>query len=182
MRVISGTARGTKLYTLEGIKTRPTTDRIKESIFNMIQFDLYGATVLDLFSGSGALGIEALSRGAMSCFFVESDPEAAKIIRKNIEKTHFDSTSEIIVAPVSGALRLMEHKALDIVFMDPPYLKGHIKNVFQLINQYNVVDDNGIIMVEHHFEDQEVCEMIENFKRIKFKKYGITCISFYRRQ
>ena len=123
MRVIAGKARRIPLKTMDGLNTRPTTDRIKETLFNIIQDDIYGCRFLDLFSGSGGIGIEALSRGAKEAFFVERHKTAAACIRENLEKTHLEKQAVLLCADVFEALRRLSAKeaAMDIIFMDPPY-------------------------------------------------------------
>ena len=123
MRIISGKARGTKLYTLEGLNTRPTLDRVKESLFNIIQNYLNNAIVLDLFSGSGALGIESISRGAKKAILCDNNYNAITIIMKNIEKCHIENDTEIIYKDYKKCLNSLNEK-VDIIFIDPPYKKN----------------------------------------------------------
>ena len=123
MRVIAGSAKRLLLKTIEGKDTRPTTDRIKETLFNMMQNDVYGCTFLDLFSGSGAIGIEALSRGAEMAVMVEHNPRAAQCIRENLKITHLEDKATVMNCDVITALKRLEERQLvfDIIFMDPPY-------------------------------------------------------------
>ena len=123
MRVIAGSARHLILKTVEGMDTRPTTDRIKETLFNMLQYQLAGCSFLDLFAGSGAIGIEALSRGASMAVFVEDAPRALACIRENLETTHLKDRALVLAMDVMGALKRLEAdgKAFDLIFMDPPY-------------------------------------------------------------
>ena len=134
MRIISGTAKGTKLYTLEGISTRPTLDRVKESIFNIIFNDIEDAIVLDLFSGSGAIGLEFASRGAKKVYLCDSSKEACKIIRKNIEKTHLGQKIELYNLDFIEAINKFKNQKFDIIYLDPPYKTDFIK-----IKWYNVI-------------------------------------------
>ena len=129
MRIISGTARGTKLFTLEGLDTRPTLDRVKEPLFNIINFDLEDAVVLDLFAGSGALGLEAISRGAKKVFLCEKNRNAANIVEKNIEKTKFQDQAILIRNDFEKAISFIEqlNEKIDVVFIDPPYRTNYIK-------------------------------------------------------
>ena len=122
MRVIAGSARRLTLKTIEGMDTRPTTDRIKETLFNMIQNDIYGCTFLDLFSGSGAIGIEALSRGAKEAVFVEKNPKAADCIRDNLKAARLADKATLLNCDISDALKRIENRkrAFDFIFMDPP--------------------------------------------------------------
>lgn len=176
MRVISGKARGTKLTTIEGLNTRPTTDRIKESLFNLIQFYIQDAKVLDLFSGSGALGIEAASRGAQSVTFVESNRQCHKVILENVNKCHL---TEFLL--LKDSVQVALHKDIgpfDLVIMDPPYQKEfEIETLIQLVGN-NLLEEGAHIVVEHH-RDTQMPEELLTLKRIKFKSYGITGISVY---
>lgn len=121
MRVISGTAKGTKLETLEGLDTRPTLDRVKEALFSIIQNYIYDANVLDLFSGSGALAIESISRGARSGVSCDSSRKALEIIKQNIKKTHFEEKVKTINKDYKKCLEELENSKFDIIFLDPPY-------------------------------------------------------------
>lgn len=121
MRIISGIARGTKLETLDGVDTRPTLDRVKEPLFSIIQGYIYDAEVLDLFSGSGALALESLSRGAKSAIACDKSRKAAEVIKRNIQKTHFDTSAELLVKDYKKALDELKNKKFDIIFLDPPY-------------------------------------------------------------
>lgn len=134
MRIITGSARGTKLTTLEGDATRPTTDKVKEALFSMIQFDIEGRTVLDLFAGSGQLGLEALSRGAVRGTFIDESRAAVDVIIDNAKKTHLFDRCRV---SVSGAVPFLKNAAgretYDIVFLDPPYASGLLKESLALL-------------------------------------------------
>ena len=163
MRVIAGTARRLLLKTLPGDDTRPTTDKIKETLFNMINFDLPGARFLDLFAGSGAIGIEALSRGAVFATFVDNNPKASAVIRDNLAHTHLDEQSEIITSDAASAVRrlaAMGTKPYDIIFLDPPYNNGLADTVLANPSFVQLLSDSALIIVEmsigedvEHFED-----------------------------
>lgn len=150
MRVIAGTARRILLKTVEGLDTRPTTDRIKETLFNILQPDLPGARVLDLFSGSGALGIEALSRGARYCVFVEKAPEALKCIQANLEATHLKDQARVMSTDVQSALARLDgtEPPFDLVIMDPPYRKGLELEALARLADSSLIDEYTIIVVE----------------------------------
>lgn len=150
MRVISGSARSLKLKTLEGFDTRPTTDRIKETLFNMIQNDIYGCSFLDLFSGSGGIGIEALSRGATQCVFVDNNPKAVEVINDNLEFTKLKDNAVVLNKPYELAIAMLEDQnySFDVVFMDPPYDKGLEKNVLELLKKSVIINNDTIIIVE----------------------------------
>jgi len=150
MRVISGTARRLLLKTLPGSDTRPTTDKIKETLFNMINFDLPGSKFLDLYAGSGAIGIEALSRGAIKATFIDNSPKAVAIIKENLEHTGFSEVSEVITGEVlSGLKRLSIRKEVyDFVFMDPPYRLGLEDGVLRYLKTSDLIDGNTQIIIE----------------------------------
>ena len=149
MRVIAGSARSLKLKTLEGLDTRPTTDRIKETLFNIIGPTIYDSIFLDLFSGSGGIGIEALSRGAKEAVFVENNPKAMRCIKDNLRCTRLESRPATRTADVMNALyRLEGEKIFDIIFMDPPYDRGLEKKVLEYLSGSDLVYDDTTIIVE----------------------------------
>lgn len=180
MRVISGRARGTKLIAPKGLETRPTSDKIKESLFNIISFELNDSTVLDLFSGSGALGIETLSRGAKQAVFVDVSKEACKVIKQNLDKTKFADKAIIFNMSIGQALNQLgkEQRQFDWIFMDPPYNKNMIGDTIQLIIQNNLLSTRGNIVIE-----RSPSENVPNYTGLeiwKEKKYGVTIMSFLR--
>lgn len=181
MRVISGSARGTHLKTLEGLNTRPTTDRIKESMFNLIQSYIYDKDILDLFSGSGGLGIEALSRGGSSAVFVEKHKKAVKIIEENLTKTRLLEKATIMNNDVEDALRRLSqnNRKFDLVILDPPYSKDLIIPVLKSLFEGELVEKEGIVVIEHEKSDI-LEEDLFGFQCIKTKRYGITSISIYK--
>ena len=148
LRVISGTARNLKLITPEGKDTRPTTDRIKETLFNILQFDIAGSVIIDFFSGSGSLGIEALSRGAKHCYFVDNDKEANKCIVSNISHTHFENISTVFMQDAGSVIPLIHEKHVDIIFMDPPYDKGLEAEILKKLGNASYVDSDTLIVIE----------------------------------
>lgn len=176
MRVISGSARGKKLIAPEGENTRPTTDRVKESIFNIIQRYIPCRAVLDAFAGSGALGIEALSRGTETCTFIETSPEALSILRKNVDGARVSDKCEIIRKDIFDFLN-STNKKFDIIFLDPPYNKGFLSPVFKIIKEKNLLTENGIILTETEVGGEET-EFI-GFECIKKAKYGRTQVSVF---
>lgn len=145
MRVITGEARGKRLRTLEGLDVRPTTDKVKEAIFSIIQFDLDGAKVLDLFAGSGQLGIEALSRGAQSCVFVDKNRSSVAVIKENVESCGFSERSRILNMSAEDYLRAAPNA--DIALLDPPYSNGLIERVLPLLEPK--MNPDGIVVCEH---------------------------------
>lgn len=150
MRVIAGSAKRLLLKTVEGMDTRPTTDRIKETLFNILNPELYGCNFLDLFSGSGAIGIEALSRGAALSVFVENNQKAIECIKANLAATHLEEKSEVMTCDVTTALKKLEDRGLrfQIVFMDPPYNNLHEKTVLNCLSHSALIDENTMIIVE----------------------------------
>lgn len=156
MRVIAGKARRILLKTVEGQDTRPTTDRIKETLFNILQPDLPGARVLDLFSGSGALGIEALSRGAKYGVFVERASQAVQCIRDNLSAAHLSDQARILGTDVLSALSAMEgiEEVFDLVIMDPPYRHDLELDVLRYLKDSNLIDEDTVIVVETALETE----------------------------
>ncbi len=168
MRVITGTARGRKLITLEGNDVRPTTDKVKESIFSMIQFQIPGATVLDLFAGSGQLGIEALSRGALKAYFVDKSKASINTIVQNIELTEFNDKSKVVYMDSVDFLRSTSEK-FDIVFLDPPYEKGILE---EILPQIEKCVKNGAKVICEHEQRLELPEKVGTLHLKKKYKYG----------
>lgn len=149
MRIIAGTARSLPLKTIEGKDTRPTTDKTKETLFNVMQFDVPGAYFLDLFAGSGQIGLEALSRGAAYAVFVENSRKAASCTEDNIHFTKFDKVSRLMMTDAVTAVRTLEGKyKFDIVFMDPPYNKELEKEVLITLSDSDILKDDTLIVVE----------------------------------
>lgn len=179
MRVISGLKRGTNLFSPVTDKTRPTTDRVRENIFNLIRFDLPETIVLDLFSGSGAMGIEALSQGAEKCFFIDSDARAIDIIRKNVEKTGFQDKAHIYKMPFDKFLYETKEK-FDIVFLDPPYHKNLIFEALKMICENNLVTDNAVIVTESDFDED--ISVPSGYSIVKEKIYGRVKVNIVKKE
>ncbi|MDO4522635.1 MAG: 16S rRNA (guanine(966)-N(2))-methyltransferase RsmD [Eubacteriales bacterium] len=172
MRVIAGSAKHMPLKTVKGMDTRPTTDRIKETLFNMIQSDLPGCRFLDLFSGSGAIGIEALSRGAEHAVFVEQSAAAAACIRENLEFTHLAASGVLMQCDVLSAIhRLHTEAAFDIVFMDPPYRLGLEREVLEAMAGTGLIDEYTLIIVEASLDTQFDWLESAGYRMKKYKKY-----------
>lgn len=150
MRVIAGSARRQLLKTTEGMDTRPTTDRIKETLFNMLQNELYGCTFLDLFAGSGGIGIEALSRGAKQAVFVEKNPKALECIRENLRTTRLEEKAIVMGCDVMQALKRLEDRQMTFthIFMDPPYNSLLEKSVLQYLSHSSLADRETVMIVE----------------------------------
>lgn len=173
MRVIAGKARHIQLKTVETMDTRPTTDRIKETLFNMIHNDIYDARFLDLFSGSGAIGIEALSRGASYAVFVENSRNAVRCIQENLQKTKLTEQAAVMECDVMGAIKTLSAKSepFDYIFMDPPYNKEHEKNVLMSLRNTPLVDEYTTIIVEASLETGFDYLEEMGYKLIKRKEY-----------
>ncbi len=172
MRVISGTAKRMQLKTVEGLETRPTQDRIKETLFNMIQHDLYDSVFLDLFSGSGGIGIEALSRGARKAYFVENSSQAMNCIRENLKHTQLETRAECMQVDVMSALqKLQGREKVDYIFMDPPYNQLLEKQVLEQVATMDLLSEDGIIIVEASQDTQFDYVEALGFEILKIKKY-----------
>ncbi|MDP2970457.1 MAG: 16S rRNA (guanine(966)-N(2))-methyltransferase RsmD [Deltaproteobacteria bacterium] len=151
MRIISGTSRGRRLATPRGHALRPTSDRVKESIFNILGEEVEGKIVLDLFAGTGNLGIEALSRGAKKTFFVERARESLRMIQRNLLQCSFSGQAEIIPKEVNRAIGILEAsgESFDLILMDPPYEKGWIQRTLVKLNNHNIYHEGSVLVIEH---------------------------------
>ena len=179
MRVITGSARGVRLLTPEGEQTRPTTDRVKEALFSIIQFEVEGRSVLDLFAGTGQLGIEALSRGAKDAVFVDNRSDAVKLIRENLRKTKFQDQSTVFTGDYATFLQTTKQR-FDLIFLDPPYAESFLENALKRISAIDIVKDGGIIICERPVE-KELSQELLGFTRSKDYRYGKTIITLYRK-
>lgn len=173
MRVISGRAKSLRLKTIEGNDTRPTTDRIKETLFNMIHDDMYGCRFLDLFSGSGAIGIEALSRGAKKAVFVEINPKAVMCIKENLQFTRLQDKAEVMSMKAESAINILgtKNEVFDYIFMDPPYNCAHEKNVLKILSKSSIMDENTVVIAECSKQTDMSYIGDTGFKLIKEKIY-----------
>ena len=167
MRVITGSARGRKLITPENYDIRPTTDNVKESVFNIIQFDIEGRKVLDLFAGTGQMGIECLSRGAESAVFVDQSAAAVRIVKENLKTCGLKGT--VLCQDALSYLRSCGK--FDLIFVDPPYDSDLYEEVLHSINLFDILHDGGIIMCEAR-RGRELPEMSGNYRKIKEYSYG----------
>ena len=179
MRVITGKARGIQLKTPDGMQTRPTTDRVKEALFSIIHFDIPGAKVLDLFGGTGQLGIEALSRGADSAVFVDAREDACKIIRENLKRTKLETQGRVVRSDYLEYLRRSREK-FDIILLDPPYAEVFLENALNCIAEIDILQSGGIIVTERPLGKELLCEF-EGLTRSKDYKYGNTLLTLYRK-
>ena len=172
MRVIAGTARSLPLKAVEGLDTRPTTDRIKETLFNMIQQEIPGAYFLDLYAGSGQIGIEALSRGASYAVFVDNGKKQAGCIQDNLTFTKFQSSAKLINSDVLSALRMLEGRyQFDVIFMDPPYNEEHEKNILAFLQTSSIMKLETLVIVEASLTTELGYADTYGFKVLKEKVY-----------
>ncbi|AOY77360.1 16S rRNA (guanine(966)-N(2))-methyltransferase RsmD [Clostridium formicaceticum] len=183
MRIIAGEARGLRLFTPKDLQIRPTSDRVKESIFNIVQNYLYDGTVIDLFSGTGNLGIEALSRKAQKVYFVDKSQESIEIIKKNLHKTNFISKAEVLHADVVSAIHKLANKNVqaDIIFMDPPYKQGLAVVALEEIIRNKLLHPLGIVVVEHD-KNEDIPGEIDSILQFRCKNYGNTSATFYKQK
>ena len=179
MRVISGTKRGIQLKTPTGMDTRPTADRVKEALFSILQFDLPGTKVLDLFGGTGQLGIEALSRGACRAVFIDQSKVACSTIKENLRRTDFQNCATVVQSDYLSYLQNTREK-FDIIFLDPPYAEVFLENSLKLITEIDILQSGGIIATERPTGKTFLYEF-PNYQRSKDYKYGNTIITIYRK-
>lgn len=175
MRVISGSARGRILQPVPGKDTRPTTDKVKESVFNILQFRLYDAAMLDLFAGTGQMGIEALSRGAARAVFVDRAPKAVSVIRKNIAAARVEDRAEILQMTYQQALHKLQGQKFDILFLDPPYGGELLNSALNAVESFDILSVDGIIICESSTEDTVMCP--NAFSVYRAYQYGTICLT-----
>lgn len=180
MRVISGKAKGIQLNTPEGMLTRPTTDRVKEALFSIIQFELPGASVLDLFGGTGQLGIEALSRGASKAVFIDARREACQLIRSNLKKTHMESQAVVVQSDYMEYLNHVKEQ-FQIILLDPPYAEVFLENAIKKITEIDILQSGGIIVAERPL-GKELPWEFPDFERSRDYKYGKILLTVYRKK
>lgn len=183
MRIIGGKAKGTKIYTLEGENTRPTLDRVRESLFNILQNKIEDAIFLDLFSGSGACGIEAVSRGAKKAILCDNNKKAVAIIQKNIQKTHMENQTEVYQMNFETLLKTKITYKIDLIYIDPPYQTDYAYQAVKIILDMNLMSEDGLIIIE---TDQEK-RIEEQIKKLEIeimdkRKYGRAHLIFLRNQ
>ena len=181
MRIISGKARGTKLYTLEGMNTRPTLDRVKESIFNIIQNEIDGAKVLDLFAGSGAIGLEFLSRGAKEAVLCDKSKDSIEVIRKNINKIHMEEKTKVFNTDFETCLEKIKNQQFDIIYLDPPYATNYIVKSLKKIIEFGIITKDSTIIIETD-DEKRILKEIENLEIeiVDKRKYGRATIIFLK--
>ncbi|WMJ23607.1 16S rRNA (guanine(966)-N(2))-methyltransferase RsmD [Paludicola sp. MB14-C6] len=176
MKVITGQARGRILITVDGLDVRPTTQKVKEAVFSIIQFDVPYAKVLDLFCGSGQMGIEALSRDADFCVFVDSSKKSQEVTKQNLVNTNLLKKARVVAMDYKSFLTTTKD-TFDIAFLDPPYNKGILPEALPLLVQK--MNDSGIILCEHE-DNEEIPTQVGNFKLFRQYHYGRICISTYK--
>lgn len=181
MRIISGIAKGHKLLPPASMVTRPTLDRVKESIFDIIQNEVPYSDVLDAFAGTGSLGLEAVSRGAKKCVLIDQNPETYGLLRENVENLEFDDKCETINMDSYNALETLgnKNKKFDLIFIDPPYSKNMIPPAVDIISNKNMLKKEGFIVTKVDSEEQ-IYEGNKSIVLTRYKKYGNTTICFYR--
>lgn len=179
MRVITGKARGVSLKTPDGMLTRPTADRVKEALFSIINFDIPSAKVLDLFGGTGQLGIEALSRGADRAVFVDAREDACKLIRENLTRTKLQSTAQVVRSDYMDYLNRCREQ-FSIIFLDPPYAEEYLEKSLKRITEIDILQSGGIIVTERPL-GKELPWEFDGFQRSKDYKYGKTLLTIYRK-
>lgn len=182
MRVISGKAKGKKLLAPEGLHTRPVTDQIKQAIFNSWQFKVMDSQFLDLFSGSGSMGVEAISRGAAKTIMVDNDKEAVSIIKKNLESCHFDKKSYIVYQEdVFKVIQDLQNKKeqFDIIYLDPPYTVDEIfVPVMEALGKTTLLKEDGILAIRTK-KEKKLPDEFDHLIKIRQKKYGISMVHYY---
>jgi 16S rRNA (guanine(966)-N(2))-methyltransferase RsmD len=179
MRIISGTSKGRKLVTPRSQSLRPTSDRVKESIFNILQDEIVGKVVLDLFAGTGNLGIEALSRGAKKTIFVEKGRQALRLIQRNLTQFGLEEQSEILPKDANRAIGILKQKgeSFDLILMDPPYQKGLIQKTLMKLNSHQIYHKDSILVIEHN-RREPLSTVMDGWNLIRQRRIGDTLISF----
>ena len=180
MRVISGKARGVVLKTPEGMQTRPTADRVKEALFSIIQFDLPGALVLDLFGGTGQLGIEALSRGASHVVFVDAADKACRLIKENLQRTKLAEYADVVRSDYLSYLKNCGKK-FNLILLDPPYAEVFLENSLKMITEIDILQSGGIIVTERPIGKSLELDF-PGYTRSKDYKYGNTLLTLFRKE
>ena len=179
MRVVAGRAKGVALKSPDGMLTRPTSDRVKEAMFSIIQFDIPGSAVLDLFGGTGQLGIEAISRGAKCATFVDYREDACRLIRENLKRAGMEREGKIVRMDYMEFLK-KNKETFDIVLLDPPYAEEYLENSLKMITEIDILQSGGIIIAERPL-GKDLLQNLEGFTRSRDYKYGNTLLTVYRK-
>ncbi len=176
MRVIAGTAKGMKLKSPEGQAVRPTADQVKEALFNILGYRIIGARFIDLYAGSGAIGIEALSRGAQDCIFVDNQRSNHLLIKENLVKTRLESGARLIMADAKKALFILSREGTkaDLVYLDPPYNYPDLASVVSSVLEQQIIAQSGLLIAEHAHKNRQWADA---FAPVRQKRYGDTCLT-----
>jgi 16S rRNA (guanine966-N2)-methyltransferase len=180
VQIIAGSAKGRILKSLPGLTTRPILARIKKSLFDIIKLQIGDSRFLDLYAGTGAVGIEALSRGARLAIFIEKEPAVVKIIRENLRLTRMERQGQVIQGNVFSMLGSLGQQ-YDIIFVGPPYKLGVTMDTLKAVDAARLLAENGIVIAQHHFKEPAEI-MVGGFEMYRQEKYGDTRLSFYRRR
>lgn len=181
MRVVAGKARGLKLETIEGDSTRPTRDVVREALFSILMNYVPNCNFLDLFAGSGAIGIEALSRGAKYAMFIDLNPKCTRIIKRNLEKAKFVDLAEVYNTDYKNAINKMKSKSFDVIYVDPPYNKEMGIDAIKRLYEADVLSGDGIIVLETD-TNENVPDEILGYEKFNYKRYGRNILSLFRRK
>lgn len=184
MRVISGLRKGHRLKSPKGMNVRPTEDKTKESLFNILGHIDEDSIILDGFGGSGSMGIEFLSRGAKLCYFVDNSIDSINVIKENLTHTKFTDQSFVIKSDIIVSIRNFRDKKLEFnyIYLDPPFFKeGFIQNILEKVNEANILAENGLIIIEHE-KELELEEILYSFEKTDLRRYGSKSLSFYRKR
>ena len=182
MRIIAGNLKGRRLFSRKGQKLRPTSDRVKEAIFDILQDQIQGQKVLDLFAGTGGLGIEALSRGAKWAIFVEGSPRSLSALRRNIEECRLKERAEVLGREARAAIKILEARgtSFELIFLDPPYGKGLARRALEALARSSIVAPDALVIAEHSLSEN--LDSIPSWQRVDGRRYGSTQVSFFRPQ
>lgn len=182
-RIISGGAKGLILKAPKDKNTRPTSDRTKEALFSILHTKINDAIVVDIFSGTGSLGLEAISRGSNFCYFIDYNRNCCNIIKENIAKCHMNDKSKVLMLKANKAIEYLASIKVkaNLIFLDPPYDKGFVNSTIEKIFEFDIIDETGIIICEHS-QKEIPKENFNEFTCIDKRKYGIACISIYMRK
>lgn len=181
MRIIAGKRKGLNIKTIEGESTRPTRDMVREALFSILMSKIPDAKFLDLFAGSGAIGIEAISRGAVESCFADINPQCIKIIKENINKANFENESRVFNLDYKLVLKKLKDEKFDVIFIDPPYNKGFGVDAITKISEYCMLADDGVIILETD-TNEEVPEEIGIYEKYNTKKYGRNILNLFKRK
>jgi 16S rRNA (guanine(966)-N(2))-methyltransferase RsmD len=183
MRIIAGTLKGRKLSAPSGLGLRPTSDKVKESLFNILSGQIEGAAFLDLYAGTGSVGMDALSRGAQNVVFVENNMRHLQYLKKNLSSCSFEGKAEIFAVAASDFLKKVRRstRLFDIIFIDPPYESGEVEKILPMLQEGDMMTDQGMVIIEH-FHKKALPEKSGNLFLLKKYKYGETVLSFYAKK